>query len=214
MLTVPDPQTSKYQLFEAALNVLAAGVILTAHDAQVIYMNAAARQLVRMRRTLCLVNNRLLPIDSTAARALASVLAGMRNKSEAPQTLAFPDRDGAGVLATIYPLDTESGEEQPMMAAAAIFIQDPARTPAFPGEAFAKLYGLTRGELRVIQAMGPGVTLNQVADGLGVGEATVRTHLRRVFQKTNTARQADVVGLMSRATVPTKTSKLLMPCVG
>lgn len=212
MLTVPDPQTSKYRLFEAALNVLAAGVVLTAHDAQVIYMNAAARHLVRMRRALCLVNNRLLPIDRTAARVLTSVLSGMHNKSEVAQTLAFPDRYGAGVLATIFPLDTESGEELPLMAAA-IFIQDPARTPAFPGEAFAKLYGLTRGELRVIQAMGPGVTLHQVANVLGVGDATVKTHLRRVFEKTNTTRQADVVGLMSRATVPTKTSKLLVRCV-
>ena len=162
---------------------------------------------------LCLFNNRFSPTDPAAARALASALSRAHRKSGA-ETLAFPDRDGAGVLATIFPLETESGGEQLFAAAAvAIFIQDPALTPPFPGEAFAKLYGLTPAELRVMLAMKPRLTLHQVAQALGVGVPTVKTHMRHIFEKTHTTRQAEVVALMSRATGPAKTGELPAACV-
>jgi DNA-binding CsgD family transcriptional regulator len=208
MLMTPDLQISNNKLLEAALNVLAAGVVLTTRDAQVVYMNAAARQQVRTGRALRLVNSRFAPTDPAAARAFASALSRVLDEGEA-QTLACPDRDGAGVLATISPLETESGDEQPLAAAAAaIFIQDPAVTLPFPGEAFATLYGLTRAELRVVLAMKPWLTLHQVADVLGISLDTVKTHLQHIFEKTYTKRQADVMALMSRATGPTKTGEL------
>jgi hypothetical protein len=37
----------------------------------------------------------------------------------------------------------------------------------------------------------------EVAPVLGLSEATVRTHLRRVFEKTGTSRQADLVKLVA-----------------
>ena len=208
MLTARDLQSSKYKLLEAALDVLAAGVVLTARDGQVVYMNSAARQQVRTSPVLCLINNRFSPTDPAAARALASAISGAHGKNETAQTLAFPDRDGTGLLVTIFPLETERGGEAPFGAAAAIFIQDPALTPQFPGDAFAKLYGLTRAELRVIQAMRPRLTLHQVAQVLGIGVPTVKTHMRHIFKKTDTTRQADIVALMSRATGPAKTGEL------
>lgn len=209
MLTALDPQNSKSKLLEAALNVLAAGVVLTTRDAQVVYMNAAARQLVKTGRALRVVNNRFSPTDPDAARALASALSRVLDKSEAAQTLACPDRHGAGVLATVFPLDTEFGDERPFAAAAAaIFIQDPALTPPFPGEAFAKLYGLTPAELRVILAMKPRLTLHQIAHVLGISVETVKTHLRHICEKTYTKRRADVVVLMARATGPAKSAEL------
>ena len=207
MLMTRDLHTSNSKLLEATLNVLAAGVVLTAWDARVVYMNAAARSLLKTGRSFRLVSNRFSPTDSAAASALTSALARALDKGEA-QTLALPDRGGAGVLATIYPLESESGGEQPFAAAAAIFIQDPALTQPFPGEAFAKLYGLTRAELRVILAMKPWLALHQVADALGISLGTVKTHLRHIFEKTYTTRQADIVALMSRATGPTRTGEL------
>jgi DNA-binding NarL/FixJ family response regulator len=117
------------------------------------------------------------------------------------RTLALPDRFGAGVLVTILPLETGIGCRQPF-ATVAIFIQDPALTPPFPGEAFAKLYGLTSAELRVISAMAPGIMPHQVAEALGIDLQIIRTHLRNIFQKTGTARQGNVLALMARANGP------------
>ena len=45
----------------------------------------------------------------------------------------------------------------PFAASVAIFAQDPAEVPQMPGEAFARLYGLTGGELRVLLALAQGL---------------------------------------------------------
>ena len=73
--------------------------------------------------------------------------------------------------------------------------------PLFPGEAFAKLYRLTGGELRVALAMAGGLQPQDAADTLGIGLQTVKTHLQHIFQKTNTSRQAELVALISRANI-------------
>ena len=89
--------------------------------ARVVYMNAAARNLVGTGRSLRIVNDRFSPTDPAAASALTSALSSVLDQGEA-QTLAFSDRDRAGVLATIFPLESEIGGEQTLAAAAAIFI--------------------------------------------------------------------------------------------
>jgi DNA-binding CsgD family transcriptional regulator len=37
----------------------------------------------------------------------------------------------------------------------------------------------------------------EIADALGIGEATVKTHLHRLFAKTGTSRQAELVKLVA-----------------
>ena len=71
-----------------------------------------------------------------------------------------------------------------------------------PGEAFARLYGMTGGELRVLLALAQGLGAKEAADMLGIGEPTVRTHLQRIFSKTGTTRQADLLRLLQNATPP------------
>ena len=73
-----------------------------------------------------------------------------------------------------------------------------------PGEAFAKLYGLTGGELRVLLALTQGVSGKEAADMLGIGEPTVRTHLQRIFSKTGTSRQTELLQLLQSSAPPTK----------
>ena len=71
-----------------------------------------------------------------------------------------------------------------------------------PGEAFAQLYCLTAAELRVALAMVPGSCAQSAAETLGISANTVKTHLQRIFEKTETSRQADLVALMLRTTPP------------
>ncbi len=201
-------QTPNLAVLKAALNALANGVVLAARNGQVVYMNAAARRYVQAGNALRLHNNRVFPVDPGAARVLAAALKGMdANGGKAAgrsSTFALPDRDGAGVLVTILPINREDaqGEHDPSEATAAIFIQDPSVVPVCPGEAFAKLYGLTNGELRVALALMPGLRVHQVASALGISLETVRTHLQHIFQKTGTSRQADLLGLMWRSSGP------------
>ena len=72
-----------------------------------------------------------------------------------------------------------------------------------PGEAFARLYRLTGGEVRVLLVLAQGLGAKEAADMLGVGEPTVRTHLQRIFSKTGTSRQTNLLRLLQSSAPPT-----------
>jgi DNA-binding CsgD family transcriptional regulator len=57
----------------------------------------------------------------------------------------------------------------------------------------AKHSGLTAAEMRVLFAIDEMGGVPDVADMLGISQATVRTPLQRIFVKTGAARQADPV---------------------
>ena len=66
-----------------------------------------------------------------------------------------------------------------------------------PVEALAKRYGLTTGETRVLLAIVEIGGVPEVAQMLGISQATVKTHLQHVFGKTSTTRQAELVKLIA-----------------
>jgi DNA-binding NarL/FixJ family response regulator len=68
-------------------------------------------------------------------------------------------------------------------------------TPS-PSEAIARLYKLTPTELRVLLAVVEVGGVPEVSV-VGIGEGTVKTHLHRLFAKTDTKRQADLVKLVA-----------------
>ena len=61
----------------------------------------------------------------------------------------------------------------------------------------AKLYKLTPSELRVWLAIVQAGGISETAAALGIGEATVKTHLHRLFAKTGAGSQADLVRLIA-----------------
>ena len=81
-------------------------------------------------------------------------------------------------------------------------MQDPAVPAAPPLSAFAELYGLTATETRVLDHLARGRTPQEAADVLGVGLTTVKTHLQKLFAKTGTGRQTELVQLLARSTPP------------
>lgn len=194
-------------MLEATLNGLVAGVFLTARDGRVVYMNATAERQVKTGGALRIVNNRLSPTDPKAREALGKAIDDVaKDETEwrSGHSLAIPNPGGAGYVATLLPI--ERGRRQsllaPFAASVGVFTQDPAEIPLMPGEAFARLYGLTGGELRVLLALAQGLGAKDAADMLGISEPTVRTHLKQLFAKTETSRQADLLRLLQSATPP------------
>jgi DNA-binding CsgD family transcriptional regulator len=141
------------------------------------------------------------------SNAIAEAIADEAEKPASGIMLALPDREGAGLVATILPLTR--GKRQNLCGAfaatVAIFVQDPIVVPPFPGEAFAKLHGLTGGELRVLLAMAPGLGVKEAAEVLGIGETTAKTHLQRIYSKTGTAKQTELMHLFMSSAPPVGT---------
>jgi DNA-binding CsgD family transcriptional regulator len=131
----------------------------------------------------------------------------VRDEAAAPaggHAIALPAPGRSGFIATVLPLERGGRQRlsQPFAAAAAIFVQDPHVVPPLPGEAFAKLYGLSASELRIVLAMAPGLQPQEVADMLGISIATVKSHLAKIFSKTGTSRQSELTALMARLSTP------------
>src|SRR5882762_3065929 len=71
-----------------------------------------------------------------------------------------------------------------------------ARVALSPMEAFSRKFNITAAELRVLLAIVNVGGVAEVAEILGIGEGTVRTHLHHLFEKTGARRQVDLVKLV------------------
>jgi DNA-binding CsgD family transcriptional regulator len=69
-----------------------------------------------------------------------------------------------------------------------------------------QLHGLTYAEAEIMGRLTVGARLAEIAEQLGISVETVRTHLKAIFTKTGTSRQAELVrhavlsGVMLQAT--------------
>jgi DNA-binding CsgD family transcriptional regulator/PAS domain-containing protein len=206
---VLDLRTITSRVLEATLDALTTGVYLADREGRVVYMNQAAEQQIRTGKAVRIAGNSLAPVDPAARAALTQAIADIAREESAASaggvTLALPD-GRAGLVATILPLGRgqRRGISRPFAAAVAVFVQDPAVVPELPGEAFAKLHGLTGGELRVLLAISPGLGLKEAADMLGISENTAKTHLQGIFAKTGTSKQAELINLLRSSAPPTR----------
>src|SRR5262249_24331351 len=102
------------------------------------------------------------------------------------------------LLAHVMMLDRRRSTQ----AAAAIFIIDPEAYALPSFEAFVASHGLTRAETRVLQQIIGGKRLVAAAGKLSIGQATARTHMQRIFDKTGTKRQTELLCRFFKATLP------------
>ena len=80
---------------------------------------------------------------------------------------------------------------------AALFVRKATLDLPHPIKVLATHYQLTPTELRVLMAVVQVGGVPEIADVLGVSRTTVKTHLSRLFDKTGTSRQADLVRIVA-----------------
>jgi DNA-binding CsgD family transcriptional regulator len=83
-------------------------------------------------------------------------------------------------------------------ARAAIVISDLERRPDPPETVLRSMFGLTVMQARLARLMASGQSLESTADQLGISRETARSHLKVVFAKTDTHRQAELTAMLSR----------------
>jgi DNA-binding CsgD family transcriptional regulator len=76
------------------------------------------------------------------------------------------------------------------------FITDPETEARLDVLLLQQLYGITPAEARLAERLCAGDTLTGAAARCGISEATAKTQLARLFDKTNTGRQADLLRVL------------------
>jgi DNA-binding CsgD family transcriptional regulator len=185
--------------FADALDSLGAGLFLVDATSRIVHANASARALLHERSVLRASNDRLVACDAGSAQALAQVVSQAAGATAVGRAIAVPlrARDGEHYIAHVLPLACSARRCAGAPAIATVIAHKVTLGLPTPPEAIAGLYGLTPTELRVLLAIVEVGGVRETAEVLGIGEATVKTHLHRVFGKTGVNRQADLVKLVA-----------------
>jgi DNA-binding CsgD family transcriptional regulator/PAS domain-containing protein len=191
---------------------LSTGILLTEESGRIAYMNGSAEAILKDGNALKSRDGHLVAarpqVRDALSRALQESTAGRAPATSGQHAIPLPGEEGSGLIANVLPLQWRDGRN-PLAAlpgAAAVIIQDPAEG-APPVEAIGLLYGLTAAERNVLEHVAASHTPQETADRLGVSVNTIKTHLQKIFAKTSTARQADLVRLVARSTAPLKSKR-------
>lgn len=180
-----------------ALEARAEGGILVDAGGRVIALNGCAERL--LGDGLHLVGGSLVAHDPVANKALQALIG---------QTLRHgPQRDGGlavrrslrrPLLVDVLPIPADAGGPFLFAKALVILIDLDAR-PQPQAATLVRLFGLTPREAALAVRLAAGETIAEAAERLSITRGTARSHLKVLFSKTDTHRQADLVGMLQRA---------------
>jgi DNA-binding CsgD family transcriptional regulator len=193
--------------FADTLDSLHAGICFVESDGRIVHSNDACKVILASGDCLSVIRGRVVASDPVIDKHLRELFAAAGGDSAIDGTgvsLPLIAQDGARYIAHVLPLT--SGTRRPIGiargATAALVIRRAALEIMSSPEIIARSYNLTPTELRVLLALVEVGGVPEVAASLGVAETTVKTHLGRLFAKTDAGRQADLVKIVAGFATP------------
>lgn len=186
----------------AALNLAQSPIFLLGECGEVLEANQAAEQFLAGEGAVRIEHGRLHFADAGVRLKVAAALGAAGKGEPLPaETAAMRTLTGRAFAIEMLPLTSpvRQSAAEAGRAVLALFIHKIGELEPLPGEVLVKLYGLTPAETRLLVLIAQGMNLIEAADALGVGEATVKTHMQHVFAKTGTRRQIEAVKLVMSA---------------
>jgi DNA-binding CsgD family transcriptional regulator/PAS domain-containing protein len=201
-------KTAEAAALADTLDGVGAGMLLVDGAGRIVHANASGEALLEERCVLHADAGTVAAMAADADRELRRTFAaaGGGDAAVGVKGIAVPleGRDGEHYVAHVLPLT--AGERRRAgagyAAVAALLVHKAALEAPSPPAAIARLYKLTPTELRVLLALVELGGVPEIAAALGIGEGTVKTHLHRLYAKTETTRQADLVKLVAAFSSP------------
>ncbi len=180
-----------------------AGCVVLNGEGIVNFRNRIASDLLRDGSAMYERNGSIHLADADADARLGELVRDCILASRHPNAmnsgLVAAPRPGALPLSVVVlPYHAPSGAETVLepRSSAVVMIYDPARPRMDPPRILRELYRLSEAELQVCWRLANGETLDEIAAAEGVSRETVRSQLKRVFAKTGTSRQSELVRLI------------------
>jgi DNA-binding CsgD family transcriptional regulator/PAS domain-containing protein len=176
------------------------GVFVIDARGHVLFVNKAGRSIARQRDGLALVSDGLeacvsserLKLRTLISRAVTASKGGTLRATTALSISRPSMKQPLSVLVTPLRLSVDQGD----VPAATVFVSDPERMQDPDMRGAQAAYGLSPAEARVAAALAASESIQRAADRLCLSRDTARWHLKRIYRKTSTTRQPDLVKLI------------------
>lgn len=200
-----ESRQEEKRLALAALEGLAAGVLLLDGSGRALFANRTARELAATREAIVLDNGGVRARHRLEDRAFQRLI-GSAVVGSAGGALTLSRASGrlplvvlvAPLMGTLAATAATAGLAS---GAAAVFLTDPERQAAPPAERLQALYGFTPTEARVALHLVREGSIARAGLALGLAPETVKTHLKRIYSKTGVHQQGALARLLSAAAV-------------
>ncbi len=187
---------------ESVLDTLPLGVVFLAAGGAATYWNRAAEEMFRANDGLSLRQGVLSALDRWAEAQLRKAIDDAFSPCQMPgQAVVSVPRPSqhreyrivAAPLRTRFPQFV--GTPIPLAVA---LITDPERQRPAGVHLLTQMYKLTPREAALASKLSEGKSVKQAAQELSISYETARAHLRHIFSKTETSRQAELLLLIAR----------------
>jgi DNA-binding CsgD family transcriptional regulator len=186
-----------------AFSRLRLSAIVLDHDRRVVELNDKAKEF--LGSCIRIVDGRLGVIDRNSNEDFQSLIA----TAAQPQGGTGAGQDsfvllpGLGirpVIAYASPISSVRKEQVVVLGTIILLVsQDGHREP--DTRLLEALFAFTRAEMRLAVALARGLDLQSIAQTHNVTIGTLRVHLKSIFEKTNTSRQAELILLLARLSI-------------
>lgn len=170
-------------------------VALVDRQLNLLYINQLADRILRSHGGVDIVRGQLRATSEEDAQHLQDVVqrAATRGALQAPDEVtseictirASDDERRVILVATPVPADGS-------VSVALLVFESPGYRPV-SGQVLNQIYGLTRAEVTLVQALASGLSLEDAAHTIGIAVNTARTHLKHIFIKTGAKRQSELI---------------------
>lgn len=197
-------------LFEEAIGRVGIGCLMLNAHGRIVSMNARAREFVDTGDVILVRNGRLRVAEGVDSRSLAKAidlaLAAHRNACRIQRGVGLRLESAPGIALldlVVKPLFAEK-QVAPLMAedapAVVVYIND-CRVPGveLAPEVLAQMYSLTPCEAQLAALLARGTSIDEASELLRVSVNTIKTHLRGIYEKMGTNKQAQVVARLNHS---------------
>lgn len=190
-----------------ALDVVPLPIAVLDASGKVICANASAHERFGARDGLRTERSTLTACVPSEQRELAAAIANAaaladvdtrKSATSGSATTVTVSSAFGSIGVVLFPLRATNAVRERGAASARVLalIHDPSKIVRVDRRLTAELHGLTPTEAELAASLAEGRTLADFAAARGSSEATARTHLKRILDKTQTKRQADLVRLL------------------
>jgi DNA-binding response OmpR family regulator/DNA-binding CsgD family transcriptional regulator len=178
------------------------GVVILDRSGTVWLMNIEAQRIIAENDGLTVDGGTLKGVSAKQTSQLQDCVKQALEEESSDQIISVPRLSGKRSYLVLVPGQRLADGVQP--DAVVLLIIDTEQRTKVSGETLVRLYNLTPAETRVALMLINGKRLDQIAEELEVAQTTIVFHLKNLFRKTDTHRQADLVRVL--LSVPLRTS--------